>query len=157
VTTRGHEGRLNKALAAGKAWPSAEQIQMMKPDDCSAVRAPITFVARDNSHYPAHIDRDEAGPARQRRPARCTSSAKPPFASVLAEARRIGLLAIGKMERISFHAPPALVMAAKQETGVSAIDELGALALVMLMRPDPVAAFFHGTEGCLGPEHDLDA
>jgi len=30
------------------------------------------------------------------------------------------------------------------------------LALAMLARPDPVAAFFRRTEGRLGPDHDLE-
>ena len=77
-------------------------------------------------------------------------------ASVLQEAERAGLLAGDKSEHVSFRAPPALVEAAKRETGVSSTSELGVLALAMLAQPDPVAAFFRRTEGRLGPDHDLE-
>jgi hypothetical protein len=73
-------------------------------------------------------------------------------ASVLGEAQRAGLLAGDKTERISFRVPPALVEAAKREAGISSTSELGVLALAMLVRPDPVAAFFRRTEGRLGPD-----
>jgi len=39
---------------------------------------------------------------------------------------------------------------------VSSTSELGMMALAMLARPDPVAAFFRRTEGRLGPDHDLE-
>ncbi len=77
-------------------------------------------------------------------------------ASVMDEARRAGLLEGEKTEHVSFRAPPALVEAAKREAGVSSTSELGVLALAMLARPDPVAAFFRRTEGRLGPDHDLE-
>ena len=80
----------------------------------------------------------------------------PLHASVLEEARRAGLLAGEKTEHVSFRAPPALVEAAKREAGISSTSELGVLALAMLARPDPVAAFFRRTEGRLGPDHDLE-
>ncbi len=76
--------------------------------------------------------------------------------SVLEEARHAGLLDGEKTEHVSFRAPPALVEAAKREAGVSSTSELGVLALAMLARPDPVAAFFRRTEGRLGPDHDLE-
>ncbi len=78
------------------------------------------------------------------------------LASVLEDARRAGLLDGEKTEHVSFRAPPALVEAAKREAGVSSTSELGVLALAMLARPDPVAAFFRRTEGQLGPDHDLE-
>ena len=53
-------------------------------------------------------------------------------------------------------APPALVEAAKREAGVTSTSELGVMALAMLARPDPVAAFFHRTAGRLGADHDLE-
>ena len=65
----------------------------------------------------------------------------PLHASVLDEARRAGLLDGEKSEHVSFRAPPALVEAAKREAGISSTSELGVLALAMLARPDPVAAF----------------
>jgi hypothetical protein len=77
-------------------------------------------------------------------------------ASVIEEARRAGLLDGDKTEHVSFRAPPALVEAAKREAGISSSSELGMLALAMLARPDPVAAFFRRTEGRLGPDHDLE-
>ena len=82
--------------------------------------------------------------------------AAPLHASVMDEARRAGLLDGERSEHISFRAPPALVEAAKREAGISSTSELGVLALAMLARPDPVAAFFRRTEGRLGPDHDLE-
>ncbi len=80
----------------------------------------------------------------------------PLLASVLEEARLAGLFDGEKTEHVSFRAPPALVEAAKREAGVSSTSELGVMALAMLARPDPVAAFFRRTEGRLGPDHDLE-
>ena len=77
-------------------------------------------------------------------------------ASAIEEARRAGLLDGEKTEHISFRAPPALVEAAKREAGVTSTSELGVMALAMLARPDPVAAFFHRTAGRLGADHDLE-
>jgi hypothetical protein len=68
-------------------------------------------------------------------------------ASVLEEAHRAGLFDGEKTEHVSFRAPPALVEAAKREAGISSTSALGVLALAMLARPDPVAAFFSRTEG----------
>ncbi len=86
-------------------------------------------------------------------PAKAPGSA---LATVLQEARLAGLLDGEKTEHVSFRAPPALVEAAKREAGVSSTSELGVMALAMLARPDPVAAFFRRTEGRLGPDHDLE-
>jgi len=93
-----------------------------------------------------------------RRPHGPVQSQKPTFvhASVLDEARRAGLLEGEKTEHVSFRVPPALLEAAKREAGISSTSELGVLALAMLARPDPVAAFFRRTEGQLGPDHDLE-
>jgi hypothetical protein len=77
-------------------------------------------------------------------------------ASILEEARRAGLLEGEKTEHVSFRAPPALVEAAKREAGIHSTSELGILALAMMARPDPVAAFFRNTEGALGSDHDLE-
>ena len=76
--------------------------------------------------------------------------------SVLDQARTAGLLDGEKSEHVSFRAPPALVEAAKRETGITSTSELGVLALAMLARPDPIAAFFRRTRGRLGPDHDLE-
>jgi len=88
-------------------------------------------------------------------PARALGSA-PLMASVMEDARRAGLFDGEKTEHVSFRAPPALVEAAKREAGVSSTSELGVMALAMVARPDPVAAFFRRTEGRLGPDHDLE-
>ena len=85
-----------------------------------------------------------------------SSSAPPVHASVLEEARRGGLLDGDKSEHVSFRAPPALVEAAKRETGVSSTSELGVLALAMLAQPDPVAALMRRTRGKLGEDHTLE-
>lgn len=85
-----------------------------------------------------------------------SSESTPLVASVMEEARRAGLLDGEKTEHVSFRAPPALVEAAKREAGVGSTSELGVLALAMLARPDPVAAFFRRTEARLGPDHDLE-
>jgi len=77
-------------------------------------------------------------------------------ASMFEEIRLAGLLEGEKSEHVSFRAPPALIEAAKREAGVRTTSELGMLALAMLARPDPVAAFFRRTEGRLGPDHDLE-
>ncbi len=92
---------------------------------------------------------------RLKHPAKASGS-PPLLTSVLEDARRAGLLDGEKTEHVSFRAPPALVEAAKREAGVSSTSELGVLALAMLARPDPVAAFFRRTEGQLGPDHDLE-
>lgn len=83
-------------------------------------------------------------------------SPSPAHASVLEEARRGGLLDGDKSEHVSFRAPPALVEAAKRETGVTSTSELGMLALAMLAQPDPVAAFLRRTRGRLGEDHQLE-
>lgn len=80
----------------------------------------------------------------------------PAYALLLKEARAAGLLSGEKTEHVSFRAPPALVEAAKREAGVTSITELGLLALTLLARPDPVAAFFKRTRGRLGKDHTLD-
>jgi hypothetical protein len=76
--------------------------------------------------------------------------------SVLEDARRAGLLDGDKTEHVSFRAPPALIEAARRETGVNSPTELGILALATLAQPDPVAAFLKRTKGALGKEHALD-
>jgi hypothetical protein len=49
-----------------------------------------------------------------------------------------------------------LVEAAKRESGVTSMTELGILALAMLAQPDPVVAFFKRTRGRLGETHTLE-
>ena len=77
-------------------------------------------------------------------------------AAALEEARRAGLLEGEKTAHVSFRAPPALVEAAKRESGVTSLTELGILALAMLAQPDPVAAFLKRSRGRLGVTHTLD-
>lgn len=72
------------------------------------------------------------------------------------EARRAGLLSGDKTELLSFRAPPALLEAAKRESGVTSPTELGILALAMLAQPDPVSEFMRRTRGRLGDNHTLD-
>jgi hypothetical protein len=78
------------------------------------------------------------------------------LAAVLEEARQAGLLSGDKTEHVSFRAPPALIEAARRESGVNSPTELGILALAMLAHPDPVAEFMKRTRGRLGPDHTLD-
>ena len=133
---------------------------------------PTQLALCDRRCYIAHIAREiimatptlSSGPKSKRRSAggsaltQTTSlpSAPPVHASVLEEARRVGLLDGDKSEHVSFRAPPALVEAAKRETGVSSTSELGVLALAMLAQPDPVAALMRRTRGKLGEDHTLE-
>ena len=77
-------------------------------------------------------------------------------AAALEDARRAGLLEGGKTAHVSFRAPPALIEAAKRESGVTSMTDLGVLALAMLAQPDPVAAFFKRARGRLGETHTLE-
>lgn len=78
------------------------------------------------------------------------------LAAALEEARRAGLLDGDKTEHVSFRAPPALVEAAKRESGVASPSELGILALATLAQPDPTAMFLKRTRGRLGRMHRLE-
>lgn len=80
----------------------------------------------------------------------------PDASIVLEDARRAGLLDGDKTEHVSFRAPPALVEAARRESGVSSPTELGILALATLAQPDPVATLLRRTRGALGKAHTLD-
>ena len=62
-------------------------------------------------------------------------------AAALEDARLAGLLDGGKTAHVSFRAPPALVAAAKRESGATSLTQLGILALAMLAHPDPAASF----------------
>ncbi|HEY7246943.1 MAG TPA: hypothetical protein VH678_23970 [Xanthobacteraceae bacterium] len=77
-------------------------------------------------------------------------------AAALEDARRAGLLEGEKTAHVTFRAPPALVEAAKRESGVTSLTELGILALAMIAQPDPVAAFFQRSRGRLGVTHALE-
>jgi len=52
--------------------------------------------------------------------------------AALEDARQAGLLEGEKTAHVSFRAPPALVDAARRESGVTSVTELGILALAML-------------------------
>jgi hypothetical protein len=82
-------------------------------------------------------------------------SATPRAQTVLEDARRAGLLDGDKTEHLSFRAPPALIEAARRESGVNSPTELGILALAALAQPDPVATFLKRTKGALGEDHTL--
>ena len=77
-------------------------------------------------------------------------------ASLLEDARASGLLKGEKSEHVSFRAPPALIEAAKRETGIDSISELGTLALAILAQPDSVGQFLKRTKGRLGKAHTLE-
>jgi hypothetical protein len=77
-------------------------------------------------------------------------------AAALEDARRAGLLEGEKTAHLSFRAPPELVEAAKRESGVTSLTQLGILALAMLAQPDPVAAFLRRARGRLGETHTLE-
>jgi hypothetical protein len=87
---------------------------------------------------------------------RRSRSIAPRAAAVLEDARRAGLLDGDKTEHLSFRAPPALIEAARRESGAASPTELGMLALAALAQPDPVAAFLERTKGALGKSHALD-
>ncbi len=117
----------------------------------------------DKQPYSAHTSEGEVdmaaihvAPKPERKSSTRILRPAPLLTSILEDARRAGLLDGDKTEHVSFRAPPALVEAAKRGAGVSSTSELGVLALAMLARPDPVAAFFRRTEGQLGPDHDLE-
>jgi len=83
-------------------------------------------------------------------------SVAPSAAAALEDARRAGLLEGSKTTHISFRAPPALVEAAKRESGITSLTDLGIIALAMLAQPDPVAAFLGRTRSRLGEAHTLE-
>lgn len=95
-------------------------------------------------------------PAAAGKPRRAKATLSVPQAAVLEEARAAGLTTGEKTVHVSFRVPPALLAAAKAQTGVASTSELGILALAMLAQPDPVAVFFKRTEGALGPDHTLE-
>ena len=109
-------------------------------------------MATPNSAPEPKVRSVKSAPTRKAQP----SPVPPVHASVLEEARRVGLLDGDKSEHVSFRAPPALIEAAKRETGVTSTSELGVLALAMLAQPDPVAAFMRRTRGRLGEDHQLE-
>ncbi|MGY2050881.1 hypothetical protein [Methylobacterium sp. JK268] len=80
----------------------------------------------------------------------------PVHAALLEEVRQEELRAGESPEKVSFPAPPALVAAAKRQTGVTSTADLGLLALALLARPDPVAAILKRRRGRLGRDHRLD-
>ena len=75
--------------------------------------------------------------------------------AILAEVREAGLLN-DATEHVSFRVPKALVEAAKKNTGLASMTDLGLLALATLARPDPVAEVMKRTRGKLGRHHGLE-
>lgn len=91
-----------------------------------------------------------------RKPRRVKATFTVPQAAVLEEARQAGLTTGEKTVHFSFRVPPALLEAAKAQTGIASTTELGLMAPALLAQPDPVAAFFKRTRGALGPDHTVD-
>jgi len=85
-----------------------------------------------------------------------TSSLALAHSTVLEEARAAGLLTGEKSEHVSFRAPPALIEAAKRESGVTSTTQLGLLALALLAQPDPVISAMRRMRGRLGADHQLE-
>jgi hypothetical protein len=108
---------------------------------------PVKALARKDARRPS---------VRKARPALHSSSVGVAHAAVLEEARRTGLFGGDKTEHVSFRAPPALVEAAKRETGLNSTTELGLLALALLAQADPVAAFMKQSRRILGDDHSLE-
>jgi hypothetical protein len=111
----------------------------------------------DIRSYVAHIEKwNSTMAARSAHRGAAGGAAAGRFTSVLNEARRAGLLDGDKSEHVSFRAPPALIEAARRESGVSSPTELGILALALLALPDPVAIFMERRRGALGKAHSLE-
>jgi hypothetical protein len=89
------------------------------------------------------------------RQATAPSGAKAAHMVALENAKEAGLLDGDRTAHVSFRAPPALVEAAMQQSGVTS-SELGILALAALAQPDPVAEFMRKNRGRLGKDHKLD-
>jgi hypothetical protein len=83
-------------------------------------------------------------------------AANPVNVAIFESAKQAGLLEGERTTHVSFRAPPALIEAAMQQTGVTSPSELGILALAALAQPDPVAAFMRKNRGRLGKGHTLD-
>ena len=130
-----------KAHSAGSRPTGRADAGRFKSVRASALSQPMETSVRGQEAFPA-----EVGPQPDIESAR----------SVIEEARRSGLLDGDKSEHVSFRAPPALIEAAKRETGVKSTTELGILALATLAQPDPVVAFMRRTRGRLSKYKKLD-
>ena len=75
--------------------------------------------------------------------------------AILEEVSAAGLLS-DTTEHVSFRAPKALIEAARRNTGVGSMTDLGLLALATLARPDPAAEAMRRTRGKLGRQHRLE-
>jgi hypothetical protein len=64
-----------------------------------------------------------------------------------------GLLEGDKTAHVSVRVNPALLDAAKRETGIASTTDLVEYALAYLATPDPVAGIMAETYGDLGPDH----
>jgi|SRR4051795_12867435 len=96
--------------------------------------------------------------SRQRRSRQVSAPSGAKLAHVVTfeSAKEAGLLEGERTVHVSFRAPPALVEAAMNESGVTSPSELGILALAALAQPDPVAEFMRKNRGRLGKGHKLD-
>ena len=135
-------------------WSRKRSVQLGKLQRLKTVQA---IALCDIVDYFAHMDRKGMTMATKLTQARLAKRSPPRRSNaILEDARRAGLLDGDKTEHLSFRAPPALIEAARRESGVNSPTELGILALATLAQPDPVATFFKRTHGTLGETHTLD-
>ena len=113
-------------------------------------------MAKPKAARPGGSKRGLAQARRRARAALGSSSPGLAHAAVLEEARAARLLEGAMSAHVSFRAPPALIEAAKRETGVTSTTELGLLALALLAQPDPVVSAMRRTRGRLGADHQLE-
>lgn len=78
------------------------------------------------------------------------------IAAALSSALEQGLLTGDKSAHLSARVTPALLDAAKRETGIQSTTELIEYALASVATPDPAARFMTSRFGALGGDHDLD-
>lgn len=78
------------------------------------------------------------------------------YAAAIQWARASGLFDGPKSEHVGFRTPPALIAAAKRQTGIKSTTDLCLLALALLAQPDPVVYALRRTRGRLRPDHQLE-
>lgn len=78
------------------------------------------------------------------------------ISATLSAALEQGLLTGDKSAHLSAHITPALLDAAKRETGIQSTAQLIEYALASVATPDPTARFMTSRFGVLGRDHDLD-
>ena len=137
-------------LQANVPWDKARYLYTIDEIQCELAMT---------SAAPSATSKPKTRARRQSRPPRPSIASTEPtsvHSAVLMEAKNSGLLDGEKSEHVSFRVPPALLDAAKRETGLASTSELGVLALALVAQPDPVAAFLRRTRGRLGKDHTLD-